>query len=74
MPSGVEFVEGLSPWPTDGFGLERIQPLLRTRGPPATHDVALACRVLDDLRAPVTTRIPSFDKATDVLCEQFGCS
>ncbi len=44
---------------------ERIHPLLRTRGPPATHDVALACRVLDDLQRPTTTRIPRFDKAED---------
>src|SRR6266568_2149414 len=28
MPSAVEFVESLSPWPKDGFGLERIQALL----------------------------------------------
>jgi dihydrofolate synthase/folylpolyglutamate synthase len=28
MPSAVEFVESLSPWPKDGFGLERITALL----------------------------------------------
>jgi dihydrofolate synthase/folylpolyglutamate synthase len=34
MQSGVEFVEGLSPWPADGFGLERIHVLLRELGDP----------------------------------------
>src|SRR3546814_3547438 len=28
-----------------------VHPLLATRGPPGTHDVALACRTLDALRA-----------------------
>jgi dihydrofolate synthase/folylpolyglutamate synthase len=28
MPSAVDFIESLSPWPQDGFGLERIQTLL----------------------------------------------
>jgi dihydrofolate synthase/folylpolyglutamate synthase len=34
MPSAVEFVESLSPWPKDGFGLERIEALLRRLGDP----------------------------------------
>lgn len=39
--------------------------LLKVRGPPGTHDVALACSVLDHLIRPGTTPIPSFDKAAD---------
>jgi dihydrofolate synthase/folylpolyglutamate synthase len=34
MPSAVELVESLSPWPEDGFGLERIKALLAELGDP----------------------------------------
>jgi dihydrofolate synthase / folylpolyglutamate synthase len=34
MRSGVDFVESLSPWPKDGFGLERIRALLARLGDP----------------------------------------
>ena len=34
MQSAVEFVESLSPWPKDGFGLERIKALLAGLGDP----------------------------------------
>jgi dihydrofolate synthase/folylpolyglutamate synthase len=34
MRSAVEFVESLSPWPQDGFGLERIHALLDELGNP----------------------------------------
>jgi dihydrofolate synthase / folylpolyglutamate synthase len=34
MPSEIEYVESLSPWPEDGFGLERIQALLEALGDP----------------------------------------
>jgi dihydrofolate synthase/folylpolyglutamate synthase len=34
MPSAVEYVESLSPWPKDGFGLDRIKALLRALGDP----------------------------------------
>lgn len=34
MQSQTEFVESLSPWPEDGFGLERIQALLAELGDP----------------------------------------
>jgi dihydrofolate synthase / folylpolyglutamate synthase len=34
MPSAVEYVESLSPWPKDGFGLERIRALLASLGDP----------------------------------------
>src|SRR5262245_23261973 len=34
MPSAVEYVESLSPWPQDGFGLDRILALLDELGNP----------------------------------------
>jgi dihydrofolate synthase/folylpolyglutamate synthase len=34
MPSQADFVESLSPWPEDGFGLERIRALLAALGDP----------------------------------------
>lgn len=40
-------------------------PLLSTRGPPGTHDVALAMETLESLRAGVDTRLPRFDKLAD---------
>src|SRR5690606_4848540 len=42
-----------------------VHPLLATRGPPGTHDVALACAVLDALRAGRPVRVPRFDKLAD---------
>jgi len=42
-----------------------VHPLLATRGPPGTHDVALACEVVDRLRDGQQTRLPRFDKITD---------
>lgn len=42
-----------------------IHPLLRTRGVPLTHDVALGIRLIDDLRAGHPVRMPRFDKAAD---------
>ncbi|MGO1073751.1 kinase [Lysobacter sp. CA199] len=43
----------------------RVHPLLATRGPPGTHEVALACEVLDRLRAGQPVRLPRFDKLAD---------
>lgn len=43
----------------------RVHPLLATRGPPGTHDLALACATLDALREGRRVRLPRFDKATD---------
>jgi dihydrofolate synthase/folylpolyglutamate synthase len=37
MPSSVDFVESLSPWPKDGFGLDRIKALLAALGDPQLH-------------------------------------
>jgi len=34
MRSAVEYLEALSPWPKDGFGLERVKALLRQLGDP----------------------------------------
>jgi D-glycerate 3-kinase len=42
-----------------------VHPLLATRGPPGTHDVALACETLDALRAGRATALPRFDKLGD---------
>lgn len=42
-----------------------VHPLLATRGPPGTHDVALALQVVDALRAGSTPALPRFDKLGD---------
>ena len=42
-----------------------VHPLLATRGPPGTHDVALGCRVLDGLRNGEEVVLPRFDKLAD---------
>ncbi len=42
-----------------------VHPLLATRGPPGTHDVALGCRVLDALRTGAAVALPRFDKLGD---------
>lgn len=42
-----------------------VHPLLATRGPPGTHDLALACDTLDALRAGSAVRLPRFDKSGD---------
>ena len=48
---------------------EDIDPLLVTRGPPGTHDVALGERLLDTLPGPKVTAIPRFDKARDTRAD-----
>src|SRR5690554_1225616 len=42
-----------------------VHPLLATRGPPGTHDVALAAGVLDALRGGGDVALPRFDKLGD---------
>jgi len=42
-----------------------IHPLLAKRGPPGTHDVALACKVIDRLKHGKPVAIPRFDKIGD---------
>lgn len=44
---------------------ERVHPLLRVRGVPGTHDVALGLDLLDSLARTGATAIPAFDKAAD---------
>lgn len=46
-----------------------VHPLLATRGPPGTHDVALGCHVLDALRAGADVALPRFDKLADDRAE-----
>lgn len=43
----------------------RVHPLLATRGPPGTHEVALACEVIDALLAGTPVALPRFDKIAD---------
>lgn len=42
-----------------------VHPLLATRGPPGTHDVALAVDTLQSLRARAACVLPVFDKIAD---------
>lgn len=42
-----------------------VHPLLATRGPPGSHDLALAFDILDALLAGHATALPRFDKAHD---------
>ncbi|MBB3344986.1 kinase [Luteimonas sp. RC10] len=42
-----------------------VHPLLATRGPPGTHEVALGCALLDTLRTGGSARLPRFDKGRD---------
>lgn len=48
----------------------KVHPLMAVRGPPGTHDVALACVVLDHVGLPGVTPLPAFDKALDERCPQ----
>jgi D-glycerate 3-kinase len=45
-----------------------VHPLLRTRGVPGTHDVALGMDLFDQLGRSGTVRLPRFDKARDTRC------
>lgn len=42
-----------------------VHPLLATRGPPGTHDVALGEEVLEALAKPQMVAVPRFDKSRD---------
>ena len=42
-----------------------VHPLLATRGPPGTHEVALACATIDALSAGASVPLPRFDKLAD---------
>lgn len=43
----------------------QVHPLLATRGPPGTHDVDLALRLMARIKAGATTQLPRFDKLAD---------
>jgi D-glycerate 3-kinase len=53
---------------------QRVHPLLRTRGVPGTHDIALGLSVLDDLARAGPTLIPRCDKAADDRAPMSGWS
>ena len=44
---------------------DRVHPLLATRGPPGTHDLALALATLDAAKAGQAFPLPRFDKLAD---------
>jgi D-glycerate 3-kinase len=44
---------------------DTVHPLLITRGPPGTHDVAAGIDLIDRLGAPGRAALPRFDKARD---------
>lgn len=43
----------------------QVHPLLATRGPPGTHDLALAAALFERLARPGAVALPRFDKAAD---------
>ncbi|MGZ3297486.1 MAG: kinase [Asticcacaulis sp.] len=43
----------------------QVHPLLATRGPPGTHDIALAETIFNDLLSGRPATLPRFDKAAD---------
>lgn len=47
-----------------------VHPLLATRGPPGTHDIALLYTAVDALLAGQTVTTPRFDKAADDRASQ----
>lgn len=49
---------------------ESIHPLLKTRGVPGTHDIALGIHVLEKLKNNAPVKIPAFDKSTDDRCAE----
>ncbi len=49
-----------------------VHPLLATRGPPGTHEVALGLAAFDAVRAGTPTRLPRFDKLGDRRLPEAG--
>ncbi|HVJ39476.1 MAG TPA: kinase [Stenotrophomonas sp.] len=49
-----------------------VHPLLLTRGPPGTHDLALAHHVLDEVSRGRPVRLPRFDKLADDRLPEAG--
>jgi D-glycerate 3-kinase len=51
---------------------KEVHPLLAVRGPPGTHDIAMAGATLDQLRAKGRVALPAFDKAADTRTPRGG--
>ncbi|HET8752514.1 MAG TPA: Mur ligase family protein, partial [Gaiellaceae bacterium] len=66
MPSATHWVESLSPWPTDGFGTERMRELLRGLGDPQERFPAI--HVVGTNGKSTTTRL------TEALLADAGLS
>ncbi|HEY5694297.1 MAG TPA: Mur ligase family protein [Gaiellaceae bacterium] len=66
MPSATRWVESLSPWPTDGFGTERMRALLRELGQPQERFPAI--HVVGTNGKSTTTRL------TEALLADAGLS
>src|SRR3989442_2250213 len=70
MPSALEYVESLSPWPKDGFGLERIEALLARLGDPqlrypsihvvGTNGKSTVTRTIEALLAPAGLSVGAY--------------
>jgi D-glycerate 3-kinase len=66
LPTGIVSIDDLYITHADRQRLARdVHPLLRTRGVPGTHDVALGVEVIDGIRGGRSVRLPRFDKAGD---------
>ncbi len=52
--------------------VREVHPLLRTRGPPGTHDTSLGNAVLAALCAGTPVRLPRFDKSKDDRMDPSG--
>ena len=52
---------------------EQVHPLLRTRGVPGTHDVALGLATISALARGERVRLPRFDKARDERMAEQDC-
>jgi D-glycerate 3-kinase len=66
VPAAILSIDDLYRTKAEREALARIvHPLLRTRGVPGTHDVALGLSVIETLAAGRPCPLPRFDKATD---------
>ncbi|KKW93388.1 kinase [Sphingobium chungbukense] len=66
IPSAILSIDDLYRTRAEREELGRtVHPLLRTRGVPGTHDVALGLRVIDALARGEAAPLPRFDKAAD---------
>lgn len=66
LRAGVLSLDDLYLDPGTRAGLAReVHPLLATRGPPGTHEVALGVSILQAVHAGTPVRLPRFDKLGD---------